>query len=141
MQAKEFLNQPFILNNKINDKKVKIECYRMMATSVSSPGFEEHYSSNRNTNAPFVRYLEKISELEEEVKADCEKLEEIKAEVASAILKVNEPSEQLLLHYRYVMFMSMSDIAVKMNYSLRWAKKLHRRALDSFEKRTPPGHP
>ena len=38
-----------------------------MACSVSSPGFEEHYSSSRNTNAPFIRYLEKADELEEEI--------------------------------------------------------------------------
>lgn len=52
MTAREFLNQPFYLNNRINDKRVKLDCYRQMACSVSSPGFEEHYSSNRNTNAP-----------------------------------------------------------------------------------------
>lgn len=43
MAAREFLNQPFYLNNRINDKRVKLDCYRQMACSVSSPGFEEHY--------------------------------------------------------------------------------------------------
>ncbi len=137
MAAREFLNQPFYLNNRINDKRVKLDCYRQMACSVSSPGFEEHYSSSRNTNAPFIRYLEKADELEEEIAADEKELERLKTEVSIAIEKLEEPSEQLLLHYRYVMFMTMPEIAVAMHYSLRWTKRLHRRALEEFERSHP----
>ena len=28
MTAKDYLNRPFILNNKINDKLIKLECYK-----------------------------------------------------------------------------------------------------------------
>ena len=55
MTAKDYLNRPFILNNKINDKKIKLGFYRELSCSPSSPGFEEHFSSNQNTKAPFVR--------------------------------------------------------------------------------------
>lgn len=137
MTAREFLNQPFYLNNRINDKRVKLDCYRQMACSASSPGFEEHYSSSRNTNAPFIRYLEKADELEEEIAADEKELERLKTEVSVAIDKLEEPSEQLLLHYRYVMFKTMPEIAVAMHYSLRWTKRLHRRALEEFERSHP----
>lgn len=51
MTAREFLNRPFLLNNKINDKKIKLGFYRELSCSPSSPGFEEHFSSNRNTKA------------------------------------------------------------------------------------------
>lgn len=137
MTAKEFLMQPFNLNNYINDKKVRVECYRQMAGSVSSPGFEEHYSSSRNTRAPFERYLEKAYELEGEIEEDEKELERLKTEVGIAIDKLEEPNEQLLLHYRYVMFMTMPKIAVEMHYSLSWTKKLHRKALEDFGRRYP----
>lgn len=137
MQVKEFLNRPFILNNRINDKKIKLEFYRELSCGVSSPGFEEHYSSNRNTNAPFIRYLEKIDDLEREIAADYKYLDEVKNEVDVAIDKVDDPMEQMILRYRYVELLSMPEISVRMHYSLRWTKKLHRRALDSFER----GHP
>lgn len=75
MTAKDYLNRPFILNNKINDKLIKLECYKELSTSVSSPSFEEKFSGTRNLEPPFVRYLGKISDLEEEIKADYEKLE------------------------------------------------------------------
>ena len=113
MTAREFLNRPFILNNKINDKKIKLGYYRELSCSVSSPGFEEHYSSNRNIKAPFERYLEKIDALEE------------------------DPMEQMILRYRYIELKSMPEISVQMYYSLRWTKRLHRRALDSFERSHP----
>ncbi|MDO4650608.1 MAG: hypothetical protein Q4B26_18390 [Eubacteriales bacterium] len=141
MTAKEFLNQPFELYCRINDKKVRADCYRQMAGSVSSPGFEEHYSSSRNTRAPFERYLEKAYELEDEIAVDEEKLERLKTEVSIAIDKLDEPNAQLLLHYRYVMFMTMPKISVEMNYCLSWTKKIHRKALEEFEKRYPQDTP
>ncbi|CUQ79771.1 hypothetical protein [[Clostridium] innocuum] len=137
MQGNEFLNRPFILNNKINDKKIKLGFYRELSCSPSLPGFEEHFSSNPNTKAPFVRYLEKIDDLEREIVEDYKKLDEIKTEVDNAIDVVEDPMEQMILRYRYLEFLSMPDISVRMHYSLRWTKKLHRRALDSFER----GHP
>ena len=137
MQGNEFLNRPFILNNKINDKKIKLGFYRELSCSPSLPGFEEHFSSNPNTKAPFVRYLEKIEDLEREIVEDYKKLDEIKTEVDNAIDVVEDPMEQMILRYRYLEFLSMPDISVRMHYSLRWTKKLHRRALDSFER----GHP
>ena len=137
MTAKDYLNRPFILNNKINDKKIKLGFYRELSCSPSSPGFEEHFSSNQNTKAPFVLYLEKIDDLEREIAEDYKKLDEIKTEVDNAIDVVEDPMEQMILRYRYLEFLSMPDISVRMHYSLRWTKKLHRRALDSFER----GHP
>ena len=86
MTAREFLNRPFILNNKINDKKIKLGYYRELSCSVSSPGFEEHYSSNRNIKAPFERYLEKIDALEEELAEDYKKLEELRCRVVIVTL-------------------------------------------------------
>lgn len=63
MQGNEFLNRPFILNNKINDKKIKLGFYRELSCSPSSPGFEEHFSSNPNTKAPFLLPMPMIREL------------------------------------------------------------------------------
>jgi len=137
VSVREFLNRPFILNNKIHDKKIKLQCYKELSCSISSPGFEEHYSSTRNTQAPFIRYLNKIRDLENEIEKDYKKLEELKKEVDDAIDVVEDPMEQMVLRYRYLEFMSVPEISVKMHYSLRWTKRLHSRAILSFE----TGHP
>ena len=58
-------------------------------------------------------YLGKISDLEEEIKADYEKLEDTKKEIDAEIDKLEDPYEQLILRYRYLMFMPMNQIATK----------------------------
>ena len=134
MTAKEYLNRPFTLNNQINDKLVKLECYRELSVSVSSPSFEEKFSGTRNLEPPFVRYLGKISDLEDEIKADYEKLEEMKNGIDAEIDKLEDPYEQLILRYRYLMFMTMPQIASKIHYTLRWTQQIHNRALENFQR-------
>ena len=85
--------------------------------------------------------MEKADELEEELAADEKVLERLKTEVCVAIDELEEPSELLLLHYRYVMFKTMPEIAVAMHYSLRWTKRLHSRALEEFERSHPYATP
>lgn len=137
MTAKDYLNRPFILNNKINDKLIKLECYKELSTSVSSPSFEEKFSGTRNLEPPFVRYLGKISDLEEEIKADYEKLEDMKKEIDAEIDKLEDPYDQLILRYRYLMFMPMNQIATKVHYTLRWTQRIHNRAIENFERVHP----
>lgn len=133
MTAKEYLNRAYILNNRINDKLIKLDCYKELSESVSSPGFEEKFSGTSNTDAPFARYVEKISILEEEINADVKMLEKIKADIDAEIDKLEDPYEQLILRYRYLLFMPMSQIAKKVHYTLRWTQHMHNRALENFE--------
>ena len=41
--------------------------------------------------------------------------------------------EAIILRYRYVMLLSMKDIARKMHYTLRWTQMIHVKALTHFE--------
>ena len=58
MTAKEYLRQAYRLENKIKMLGDKIATLRLLATSVSSPGFEERYNASRNTDAPQVKAIE-----------------------------------------------------------------------------------
>ena len=75
--------------------------------------------------------------MEKELAEDYKKLEELRCELDSAIDLVEDPMEQMILRYRYIELKSMPEISVQMHYSLRWTKRLHRRALDSFERSHP----
>lgn len=133
MTPNEFLNQPYELQRKISIKEQKVKYYRELSSSVSSPGFEEHYSATRNTDAPFVRYLHKISVLEEEIKKDKLRLVELKDEVDHAIDDIEDLNEAMVLRYRYVMLWSMRKIAKEMYYTLRWVQMIHVKAITHFE--------
>lgn len=133
MEAKEFLNQVYTLKRKITVKEQKAMYYRELANSVTSPGFEEHYSASKNTEAPFVRYLQKADELRVEIKTDYLELERLKAEIDKAIEVLTDETEAMVLRYRYVILLSMKDIAKKMHYTLRWTQMIHVKALTHFE--------
>ena len=133
MEAKEFLNQVYTLKRKITVKEQKTMYYRELANSVTSPGFEEHYSASKNTEAPFVRYLQKADELRVEIKTDYLELERLKAEIDKAIEVLTDETEAMVLRYRYVILLSMKDIAKKMHYTLRWTQMIHVKALTHFE--------
>lgn len=133
MQANDYLNQPYVLQRKIKVKEQKARYYRELACSVSSPGFEEHYSSTRNTDAPFVKYLYKADALEGEIKEDYIKLAQLKEEVDQAINVIEDDNEAMVLRYRYVMMWSMNKIAKEMHYTLRWVQLTHVKAVTHFE--------
>lgn len=63
MTAKEYLRQAYRLDHRINSDLAELERLRDMEGSISSPSFEEHYNPNRNTEAPFIRCLEKVWDL------------------------------------------------------------------------------
>ena len=64
MTAKEYLSQAYRLDQKINSHIEEVSRLRSMAQSISSPGWGEKVQSSRNTDAPYVRCLEKIIALE-----------------------------------------------------------------------------
>ena len=67
MTAKEYLSQGYRLDQRIRLVSEEITNLQELAGSVSSPGFEEHYNATRNTEAPFIRTIYKIMELEEKL--------------------------------------------------------------------------
>ena len=102
MTPKEYLKQAYRLDQKINSDIAEAARLREMASSVGSPGFEEHYNPNRPTEAPFVRCLERVWELEQKINAEIDKLVDLKEQIRTVIDQVENPDEQMVLRYRYI---------------------------------------
>ena len=64
-------------------------------------------------------------------------IDEILEEEKVEIDKLEDPYEQLILRYRYLMFMPMNQIATKVHYTLRWTQRIHNRAIENFERVHP----
>ena len=60
MTAKEYLGQAYRLDQRINANLEEVARLREMASSVSSPSWEEKTGGSRPTDPPFVRCLVKI---------------------------------------------------------------------------------
>lgn len=141
MTAKEYLSQVKRLDESINCRLRELEYWRVLSCRLSDSGFDEHHDPNRSTEAPFVRCLEKIDEIERDVNVRIDKLVDLRRAVNKAIDAMGNSDEQVLLRCRYLDGLSWADICQIMNVSLRTVYRLHSTALDDFnvpDEKIPP---
>lgn len=132
MTAKEYLNQARHLDALIHCRLREIDYWRDLSSSVSGSSFEEHHNPNRPTEAPFVRCLEKIDEIQRSVEEKVAYLICLKEEINKAIDKLDNRDEQLLLRYRYLDNCTWEEIAAMLNVSIRSVHRIHGMALQHF---------
>ena len=132
MTAKEYLGQARHLDTLINCRLRELDYWRDLSSSVSGSNFEAHYNPNRPTEAPFVRCIAKIDEIEHEIAAKVSYLVGLREEINAAIEKLESREEQLLLRYRYLDNFSWEEISRMLCVSCRTAHRIHGSALQNF---------
>lgn len=133
MTAKEYLNQARHLDALINCRLREIDYWRDLSSSVAGMKFDGMpHSPNHPTEAPFVRCLEKIDEIQKDVEDKVAYLVRLKEEINTAIDMLASRDEQLLLRYRYLDDFTWEEIARMLNVSLRTVHRIHGSALQNF---------
>ncbi len=132
MTAKEYLRQAYRLDHRINSDIAEMERLREMACSVGSPGFEERHNPNRATDAPFVKSLEKVWELNKKIDDEIDSLIDLKDQMREAIAKVSDIDEQLVLRYRYIHNMTWEEIGNRLHADRTTVYRWHGMALKNF---------
>ena len=133
MTAKEYLNQARHLDALINCRLREIDYWKELSGSVSGMRFDGMpHSPNRPTEAPFVRCLEKIDEIQRDVAQKVELLVAIRDKINTAIDKLADRDEQMVLRYRYLDNLSWTEISMMMNVSERTVYRIHGTALQNF---------
>lgn len=133
MTAKEYLNQARHLDALINCRLREIDYWRDLSSSVSGMRFDGMpHSPNRPTEAPFVKCLEKIDEIQRSVEEKVAYLVRLKEEINTAIDKLEDRDEQLVLRYRYLDDCTWEEISRMLNVSLRTVHRIHGSALQNF---------
>jgi len=130
MTAKEYLRQAYRLDHRINSDIAEMERLQEMAGSVGSPGFEEHYNPNRPTEAPFVRCLEKVWDLEQKINSEIDRLIDLKAQMREVIATASNADEQMVLRYRYIHNMTWEQIGDELNADRTTVYRWHNSALN-----------
>lgn len=98
MTPKEYLKQAHHLNEWVNVHLLELQELKSLATGISSPSFGEKVQQNRNLEAPFEKYVIKISLLKDEIARDMEQLVALKGEIREVINGVAKQEERLVLH-------------------------------------------
>ena len=133
MTAKEYLNQARHLDALINCRLREIDYWRDLSSSGSGTRFDGmRHSPNRPTEAPVVRCLEKIDEMQRSVEEKITYLVRLKEEINTAIDKLENRDEQLVLRYRYLDDCTWEEISRMLNVSLRTVHRIHGSALQNF---------
>ena len=132
MTTKEYLNQARHLDAHINCQLRELEYWRDLSAQVSGCNFEPHYSSSKSNTAPFVRCIEKIDEIEHKINQEIDALVDLKAEISSAIERLDDTEEKLLLKYRYFENRTWEEISGLLHVSERTVRRIHGRALQNF---------
>lgn len=128
MTAKEYLSQAFHLDHRIDSKIEQIASLNALATKCTSTitGMPRNPSPSVSTMADAVA---KIVDLQTEINHDIDALVDLKREIVTIIKGVENTEYQTILEKRYLCYQSWEQIAVEMNYDLRWLYRMHNRAL------------
>lgn len=129
MTVKEYLRQAYRLDQKISSDLEEVALLREMVSSVSSPQMTERVQTSRNTDAPFVRALEKIMDLEEQINKEIDLLMELKKEIRIVITTVEDTDERMVLKYRYVHNYTWEQIGNELHADARTVRRWHGKAL------------
>ena len=132
MTAKEYLRQVGIMDRKINLDLRRLEELRNLSMRISGGGFEQSFNPNKATEAPFVKSMDRIIDLERKITEEIDAYVDFKETALGMIRKVPDFDQRELLEMRYVGQMSWEEISARSGRSLRSVYRVHGMALLSF---------
>lgn len=135
MKAKEYLQQLQRLDAVINQKIKELEGLRLTLSSVGSIDYaKDRVQTGSSSDAPFVRTIEKIADLEAEIYREIDSFVDKKHQIINEIQGLSNAIHIQILFKRYVEFKRLEVISVEMNYTYAYTRELHGYALQDFER-------
>ena len=128
MTAREYLNQAYRLDQRINSKLEQLSSLRLLANKATSTLSDVHVSGTRDVHQ-MEDVIGKITTFEAEIRGDLCELVDLKREIARVIDEVEDVDCRTLLELRYLCFKTWEQIAVEMHYCIDNVYKMHRKAL------------
>ena len=133
MQAKEFLNQAFLIDQRIRSKSEQIRTLNEIATSCSATLTGMPRNPNRG-GSRMADAVCKMIDLENEIARDMDRLIEVKREIITVINAVDDVVLRTLLEKRYLCGATWEEISVDLCFNRRWTLRLHDKALEAVQK-------
>lgn len=133
MAAKEFLNQAYLLDQRIKSKCEQIQPLNELVTKCTATltGMPRNPNHGGSTMADAVC---KIIDLQNEIAADMDRLVQIKRDIVDVIGKVDDVKCRILLEKRYLCGETWEEMTVSLYHNRRWVFQLHDKALDEVQK-------
>lgn len=133
MNAKMYLNSIKVLDEKIDEKILQIDCLRAMATSTSVEMSADRVQTSI-VGDKFAECIAKAADLSKEVDEDVDRLYDLKKECIGLICKMKNDNEQTVLMNKYLQYDNFGSIADEIGRSIRQVMRIHKKALENFQK-------
>lgn len=134
MKAKEYLQQLQRLDTVINQKIKEVHDLRLQAQSTGGIDYsKERVQTSPSGDAPFVKLIGRIIDLEQEINAEIDAFVDDKHKIINQIQGLKNSDYISLLFKRYVEFKKFETIAVEMNFTYQYVVELHGYALKDFQ--------
>ena len=131
MTAKEYLNQAYWLDRRIDSKLEQLSALKDMATKTTAAMDGEVVSHTRNVHS-LQDVIAKMIDMQEEINAEIDRLVDLKREIMQTIRGIEDPESQAVLELRYLCFKRWEEISVIMNYSVRRVYQIHDAAMEKL---------
>lgn len=136
MWAKEYLQQLRRLDTVIDQKIKELDDLRSMSTSVGSIDYsKERVQTSPSGDAPFVKIVNKMIELDEEINRDIDDFVDRKHKIINEIQSLENTKHIQILFKKYVEYKTFEQISVEMNYTYQYIVLLHGYALKEFSQK------
>ena len=129
MTNEEYLSQAYRLDQKISSDIEELKRLREISTAISAVRFGGGVSDPRTNEAPFVRSLEKISQVEARIDCELEKYIALMEQMHAVIATVPDVNARMVLRYRYLNNMTWMEIGDRLNADKSSIRRWHSDAL------------
>ena len=120
----------FRIEQRIKAKEIKSAEFESLADSIPSPNYDGiRVDHTRRTDAPFVYWIEKKAEVDEQIRNLRARQNVLKGEIMTTIEKLENEEYQSLLVMRYFNFRTWEDIADELCVSIATVYRWHSAAL------------
>lgn len=134
MNAKEYLQNLKKLDTVIDQKIKELDNLKTMSTSIGSFDYsKDRVQTSPDGDAPFVKAIEKICELQDEINREIDQFVDKKHRIINQIQGLSKSKYIEVLFRRYVEYKSFETIAVEMMLSYQYVIEIHGYALQEFE--------
>lgn len=134
MTAKEFLNRPWELNQRIKDKLENAERLRQELYGRGISYDNTSHSPNSSMDA-LGRAVARVVDFEKEADEMIDQLVALKIEVEHQIAVLDDRRYRRILEERYLFFASFDKIAAELGYSKKHIYRLHDEAVNALDEK------
>ena len=131
-EVKTYLLQVRNLNRKIQLKKQQLNELNLQKFSIGSQDCSSPSVKSSPSGDAIPRMIAKITDLQEEINADVDRLIDLKAEIMHKIDLIQDANQQSVLYDRYLQMKTIQQIADESFCCTRTVKRLHKAALQSL---------